>query len=71
MHATQAFSKFKNEKRIAQWLASLKVEVFPVIGRLRVSAIQSGDLFKVLSPIWTRKPETARRLNQRMKFVLD
>lgn len=62
---------FKNDKHKAQWLASLKADVFPVLGGLRVSAIQSGDVLKVLSPIWTAKPETARRLKQRMKVVFD
>jgi integrase len=62
---------FKNEKHKAQWLASLEADVFPVLGDLRVSAIQSGDALKVLSPIWTTKPETARRLKQRMKVVFD
>jgi integrase len=62
---------FKNDKHKAQWLSSLKADVFPVIGDLRVAAIQSGDVLKVLSPIWTDKPETARRLKQRMKVVFD
>jgi integrase len=62
---------FKNEKHKAQWLASLQADVFPVLGDMRVSAIQSGDVLKVLSPIWTTKPETARRLKQRIKVVLD
>jgi hypothetical protein len=66
-HATT----FKNEKHKAQWLASLQADVFPTLGHLRVSAIQSGDVLKVLSPIWTTKPETARRLKQRMKVVFD
>jgi len=62
---------FRNEKHKAQWLASLKADVFPVIGRQLVSAIQSSDVLKVLSPIWTTKPETAHRLKQRMKAVFD
>jgi integrase len=62
---------FKNEKHKSQWLASLKADVFPLLGGLRVSTIQSGDVLKVLSPIWTSKPETARRLKQRMKVVFD
>jgi hypothetical protein len=40
---------FKNEKHRAQWLASLKADVFPLLGGLRVSTIQSGDVLKVLS----------------------
>jgi integrase len=70
VHAAHA-ATFKNEKHKAQWLASLKMDVFPVLGDLRVSTIQSGDVLKVLSPIWTTKPETARRLKQRMKVVFD
>jgi integrase len=62
---------FKNEKHKDQWLASLKADVFPSLGNLRVSAIQSGDVLKTLAPIWTTKPETARRLKQRIKVVFD
>jgi integrase len=70
VHEQQA-ATFKNDKHKAQWLASLKADVFPTLGHLRVSVIQSGDVLKVLSPIWTTKPETARRLKQRMKVVFD
>jgi len=28
-------------------------------------------VLKVLTPMWTKKPETARRLKQRMKVVLE
>lgn len=41
---------FKNAKHRAQWLASLEADVFPVLGNLQVSVIQSGDVLKVLSP---------------------
>ena len=70
MHKAHA-ATFKNEKHKAQWIASLQADVVPMLGDLRVSAIQSGDVLKVLSPIWTTKPETARRLKQRMKVVFD
>lgn len=62
---------FRNAKHRAQWLASLEADVFPVIGKKRVDTIDSADLLKVLSPIWTTKPETARRLKQRIKVILD
>ena len=62
---------FKNAKHAAQWLQSLANDVFPVIGHLPVDTIESGDVLKVLSPIWMVKPETARRLKQRMKLVFD
>jgi integrase len=62
---------FRNTKHRAQWLASLEADIFPVFGDRRVDAVQSGDVLKALSPIWTTKPETARRLKQRMKVVFD
>ena len=62
---------FKNEKHRAQWLASLEADVFPVFGYRRVDAIDSADVLRALSPIWTTKPETARRLKQRIRLVLD
>lgn len=68
---TAHVATFRNEKHRAQWLSSLKADVFPLLGERRVSDIQSSDVLKVLSPIWTTKPETARRLKQRIKAVLD
>src|SRR5262249_53468415 len=61
----------KNAKHKAQWLASFEHDVFPIIGSKRIDTIESGDVLKVLTPVWTEKPETARRLKQRMKLVFD
>jgi len=64
---------FKNAKHAAQWITSLEADVFPVIGNRPINTItiESGDVLRVLAPIWTVKPETARRLKQRMKIVFD
>ena len=62
---------FRNKKHKAQWLKSLENDVFPTIGDLAVDSITSNDVLKVLSPIWLEKPETARRLKQRMKAVFE
>ena len=62
---------FKNEKHRKQWLASLEADVFPVFGTWPVDQIESADVLKALSPIWLTKPETARRIRQRIKVVLD
>jgi integrase len=70
VHAAHA-ATFKNERHKAQWIASLEADVFPTFGDLRVSTIQPSDVLRALSPIWTTKPETARRLKQRIKVVLD
>lgn len=61
---------FRNPKHVADWIASLEADVFPIIGQRPVHTIDSSDILRVLTPVWTRKPETARRLKQRMKVIL-
>jgi integrase len=70
VHASHA-TTFRNEKHKTQWLASLEADVFPVFGDRPVDSIESADVLRALTPIWTTKPETARRLKQRIKVVLD
>jgi integrase len=70
VHAAHS-ATFKNEKHKVQWLASLEADVFPVFGERPVDSIDSADVLKALAPIWTKKPETARRLKQRVKVVMD
>lgn len=62
---------WKNAKHGQQWINTLKDYAFPIIGNQRVDKIDSADILKVLSPIWLSKPETARRVRQRVKTVLD
>jgi integrase len=69
VHA-QHGAAFRNDKHRAQWLASLEADVFTVFGGRRVDEVTTADVLKALTPIWTAKPETARRLRQRIKVVL-
>jgi integrase len=62
---------FRNAKHRAQWLSSLESYAFDLIGGRRVDTITAADVLAVLSPIWTAKPETARRVKQRIKLVMD
>lgn len=62
---------FRNAKHRNQWLSSLEADVFPVFGGRPIDTIESGDVLKALTPIWNKKPETARRLKQRIRVVLD
>lgn len=70
VHAEHAPS-WKNPKHAAQWLTTLKTYAFPEIGSLRIDAIGTPQLLRVLSPVWLTKPETARRLKQRLGTVFD
>lgn len=62
---------WKNAKHGAQWINTLRDYAFPKIGRMPVDSIGQPEVLMCLSPIWTDKHETARRLAQRIKIVLD
>lgn len=62
---------WKDGKSASQWLKSLSTYVFPVMGNKRVDRIETSDVLHALSPIWLSKPETARRIRQRISIVLD
>jgi hypothetical protein len=62
---------WKNEKHASAWINTLKMYVFPVMGEKRVDQIETADVLRALTPIWLAKPETARRIRQRIKTILD
>lgn len=62
---------WKNGKHQAQWLSTLKSYAYPALGDLLVSEIEGPAIRDVLAKIWLTKPETARRVRQRIGTVLD
>ncbi|PIB26472.1 integrase [Amylibacter kogurei] len=62
---------WKNPKHGQQWINTLRDYAFPKIGRMPVDSIGQPEVLMCLAPIWTEKHETAKRLAQRMKVVLD
>ncbi|MGI3187123.1 tyrosine-type recombinase/integrase [Nioella aestuarii] len=62
---------WKNAKHGQQWINTLRDYAFPKIGRMPIDSIGQPEVLMCLSPIWTEKHETARRLAQRIKAVLD
>ncbi len=61
----------RNAKHRQQWINTLRDHAFAHIGTKPVHAIRQSDILRVLSPIWTEKPETAKRIRQRMRTVLN
>lgn len=61
----------RNARHRATWLSSLEADVFPVFGDRPVDQVDTADVLKALTPIWTSKAETARRVKQRVRTVLD
>lgn len=62
---------WKNLKHRDQWLSSLDTYAFPAFGEKAVSVIGPADVRDALAAIWLTKPETARRLRQRVITVID
>ena len=62
---------WRNRKHAAQWLSTLQTYAFPEIGHLRIDLVGVPEVLRVLGPIWLSKPETARRVRQRLRTVLD
>ena len=62
---------WKNGKHQKQWLATLETYAYHSLGSRLVSEIEGPAIRDVLAPIWLSKPETARRVRQRIGTVLD
>ncbi|UUY01425.1 integrase arm-type DNA-binding domain-containing protein [Sphingomonas sp. J315] len=62
---------WKNGKHQQQWISTLESYVFPAFGDRPVNEIEGPAIRDVLAPIWLSKPETARRVRQRIATVLD
>ncbi len=62
--------QLSNEKARAQWHSTLKAYAEPISAK-RLDEIETSDILKCLKPIWTAKPETARRVQQRIERILS
>jgi integrase len=62
---------WKNGKHQDQWINTLTTYAFPALASRLVTDIEGPAIRDVLAPIWLTKPETARRVRQRIGAVLD
>ena len=58
-------------KHAGQWEMTLSAYVFPQFGDRPVDQVTGEDVLSALTPIWNDKPETARRVKQRISAVMD
>ena len=63
-------ARWRNNKTTANWLQGMAKRVLPVLGDRRVDQIGREDVLRVLTPIWTARPEIARKLRSRIRAVL-
>ena len=61
---------WRNAKHARDWPRSLRAYAFPRIGAVSVSEVTTADVLAILTPIWHDKPETARRVRQRIGAVM-
>ncbi len=61
LEAKAADAKISDAKR-RQQLSQLKTYAFPSLGKLQVQSIDADAIAACLRPIWTRKPETGRKV---------
>ena len=70
-HAAQVKSHGWSDKTAAAFLSSLEAHAYPKLGSKRVDLIEAEDVATALAPIWTTKPDMAKKVRQRIAAVLD
>jgi integrase len=64
-------SGWRDKRGEATWRGTLANYASPVIGSRRVGEVDTEAVLKILTPIWSDKPETASRVRGRIESVLD
>jgi len=62
--------RWRSAKVAAVWMQRAERHAFPTLGDLRVDAIGREEVLRVLTPIWTAKPETARKVRAIIRATL-
>ncbi len=61
---------WRSEKHGKAFLATLEAHAFPRLGAIRIADITSAEPLAVLTSLLREKPDTARRVRQRIATVL-
>ena len=61
--------RWRNGSHTRAWIQTLERHAFAKIGNKPIDTIGRTDVLGVLTPIWSTKPETARRVRQRMRTI--
>lgn len=63
--------RFKSAKHGKNWLQRVEKYAFPALGALPIDKVGRQDVLAILTPIWTTKPETARRVRRIIRSIFD
>ena len=61
--------RWRNARHVAAWIQTLERHAMPALGDKPLDRIDRAAVLQVLTPIWTTRPETARRVRQRMRTI--
>ena len=61
----------KDGKTVQSWRTTMRRYALPRLGGMRVDEITTGDVQRVLDPIWNTKRETAIKVIRRIGAVMD
>lgn len=62
---------FRNEKTRAAWNLTLGDAYCSKLRKLRIDQIGVAEVLEALKPVWLTRPETARRMRERLERVFD
>lgn len=62
---------WRSEGHAKRWLSAIKRYAFPHFGNRPIETIGASDILFALSPIWTEKNDTAKRVKQRLAAIFD
>ncbi len=60
---------WRNEKGRRVWLQRMENHIFPRLGSKKIDQISRADVIECLSPLWTERRETSRKLLQYLNSV--
>ena len=63
--------RWRSRKVAASWMQQLERHAFARLGDLPVDAIGRAEVLAVLTPLWTAKPEIARKVRRNIRATLD
>ena len=62
--------RWRSVKQTKNWIQTLERHAMPALADIPVDRIGREEVLGVLTPIWTTRPETARRVRQRIRTIL-
>jgi len=62
---------WRNAKHAQQWPSTLKLYAYPIFGSKDISDVAKADILAAVEPIWSSKTETASRVLQRVRTVIE